>query len=69
MKVRIGTLVMRCRACQGEEWRPADATAPLSLRSEVICLGCGTRSYCEDLAPELPAATDAATEPAADAAQ
>ena len=63
MKVRIGTLVMRCRACQSEEWRPADATVPLSLRSEVICLGCGTLSSCADLAPELALAT----EPAADA--
>jgi hypothetical protein len=69
MKVRIGTLVMRCRACQGEQWRPADATAPLSLRSEVICLGCGTRSSCAELAPEPPVVSEATAEPAADAAQ
>jgi len=65
MKVRIGTLVMRCLACQGEEWRPTDATAPLSLTSQVICLGCGIRSACAELALQLPFAA----EPAADAAE
>ena len=69
MKVRIGPLVMRCLACQGEEWRPADAGAPLSLMAKVICLECGAQTSCEELALQLPLATEAATEPAADAAE
>ena len=54
MKFRIGTLVTRCLSCNGEEWRPSDAAAPLSLESEVICLGCGHPSVCADLALQLP---------------
>ena len=54
MKVRIGTLVMRCLSCQGEEWRPSDATAPLSLDSEVVCLECGCHAMCADLELQLP---------------
>jgi hypothetical protein len=54
VKVRIGTLVMRCLSCQGEEWRPSDATAPLSLTSEVVCLECGSRAVCADLELQLP---------------
>jgi hypothetical protein len=65
MKVRIGTLVMRCLACQGAEWRPIDAGAPLSLLSEVICLECGAQSSCADLALQLPLIP----EPAANAAE
>jgi hypothetical protein len=65
MRVGIGTLVMRCLACQAEEWRATDASAPLALLSEVICLGCGAQSSCADLALQLPLVP----EPAADAAE
>ena len=54
MKVRIGTLVMRCLSCQGEEWRPSDASAPLLLTSEVVCLECGAHATCADLELQLP---------------
>jgi len=64
MKVRIGTLVMRCLACQTEEWRPTDVSAPLSLLSEVICLGCGAQPSCGDLALQLPLANESAADAA-----
>lgn len=54
MKILMGKVSARCIACSTEDWRAADASAPLSLFSEIVCKRCGHRAICADLVLQLP---------------
>lgn len=54
MKIFIGKVTAECLVCRGTQWLPAEPTQRPSLLSEVVCLDCGHRTLCADLALQLP---------------
>jgi hypothetical protein len=62
VKIFIGNMTAQCLVCRGIQWLPSEPTQRPSLLSEVVCLDCGHRTLCADLALQLP--LDAETESA-----